>query len=212
MKKLNVILLLTLAFILSTCSDLVDPDSTMDSASIEEQSKKNPNNKNVNFQYQSTINVGGEASAEISAYDPSTKKLFVVNGELNQVSVFSLDDLSSPVEETPIAIGGVPNSVAVEKGLLAVAVQADPAQDPGTIAVYNTSDQSFFNEYTVGALPDMVTFAKNGQLILSANEGEPSDDYSVDPLGTVSIIDLKTDEVTTLDFSAFNSQEAALEA
>ena len=47
--------------------------------------------------------------------------------------------------------------------------------------------------------------------MLSANEGEPSDDYEVDPLGTVSIIKVNNDyAVTTLDFRAFNGQQAHL--
>ncbi len=36
----------------------------------------------------------------------------------------------------------------------------------------------------------MVTFTPDGTKIISANEGEPSDDYSVDPEGTISIIDV----------------------
>jgi 2',3'-cyclic-nucleotide 2'-phosphodiesterase/3'-nucleotidase/5'-nucleotidase len=67
---------------------------------------------------------------------------------------------------------------------------------------------------TVGALPDMLTFTPDGQKVVVANEGEPNDDYSVDPEGTVSIIDLGpgvrnlTDSnVTHVGFSAFNGQD-----
>lgn len=215
MKKYNVTLLFLLVFLLSSCSDVLDPDAALDSASVESQDKKGgAKNTNVNFQYRSTINVGGEGAAEISAYDPETKKLFVVNVEAPQISVFSLQDLDNPVEEIPIAVSsyGVPNSVAVKNGLLAVAVEAPVKQDPGFVLVFNTDDQTLVRDYTVGALPDMVTFTKNGQIILSANEGEPSDDYTVDPNGTVSIINLNRDEVTTLDFTAFNGQEADLKS
>lgn len=59
----------------------------------------------------------------------------------------------------------------------------------------------------------MVTYTHDGNYILSANEGEPADDYSVDPKGTVSIISVKDNyAVTTIDFSAFASKQADLMA
>jgi DNA-binding beta-propeller fold protein YncE len=40
-----------------------------------------------------------------------------------------------------------------------------------------------------GALPDMLTFTPDGRTLLVANEGEPNDLYSVDPEGSVTVID-----------------------
>ena len=64
----------------------------------------------------------------------------------------------------------------------------------------------------MGALPDMLTFTPNGRFVLTANEGQPLGDYSFDPEGSVSIIDMTggaaslTDaDVTTADFRAFNN-------
>lgn len=168
---------------------------------------------NINFEFRSTINVGGEGSAEISAFDPSTNRLFTVNVENNEITVYDINDLSAPALQTPISINafGAPNSVAIYDGKIAVAVEAPVKQNPGQIIVFDTTTGMMLNQYTVGALPDMVTFTNDGRYILSANEGEPNDDYTIDPEGTVSIIDTNDNNVTTLDFTAFNSQEAQLE-
>ncbi|OEJ99100.1 alkaline phosphatase [Flavivirga aquatica] len=180
----------------------------------DDNSKSEPVDTTVNFQYKTTINVGGEGASEISAYDAVSKKLFTVNVESTQISVNNISNINAPVKETPIDVSsfGSPNSVAVYDGKLAVAVEADPKQNPGKILVYNTADNSLLKQFTVGALPDMVTFSKNGNLIISANEGEPNKDYTIDPMGTISIIDLLDDSVKTLDFTSFNSQKASLEA
>jgi len=174
---------------------------------------KLPVNTEVNFQYKTTINIGGEGASEISAYDAISKKLFTVNVESNQISVNNISNLDAPITETAIDLSafGAPNSVAIYDGKLAVAVEANPKQNPGKILLYNTSDNTLLKQYNVGALPDMVTFSKDGKLIISANEGEPNADYTIDPMGTISIIDLSDDSVTTLDFTSFNSQEATLE-
>lgn len=167
----------------------------------------------VNFQFKTSINIGGEGASEILAYDPISKKLFTVNVESNQISVTDISDLNTPFQEQPIDLNafGTPNSVSINKGRLAVAVEAEPKQNPGKILVYNTLDNTILNQFTVGALPDMVTFTNDGNLIISANEGEPNDDYTNDPKGTISIIDLSDTSVITLDFSSFNGQESSLE-
>ncbi|WP_298363780.1 choice-of-anchor I family protein [uncultured Lutibacter sp.] len=166
-----------------------------------------PINTTVNFQYKSTIQVGGEGASEISAYDPITKNLFTVNVESQQISIYNIDNLSTPQQKTPIEIGtyGSPNSVAVSNGKLAVAVEALTKQNDGVILLFDTTDSSLIEKYTVGALPDMVTFSKDGKLIISANEGEPNSDYTIDPKGTISIIDIAKNTTTILDFAAFNA-------
>ena len=163
------------------------------------------------FEYRSTIQVGGEGAAEISAYDPKTSKLFTVNAESVEVSVFDISNLDSPTQLASIPLGeGIPNSVAVNDGVLAVALEAPIKQDPGQIVLFNTSTQAQLTSYTVGALPDMVTFSPDGKFIVAACEGEPSGDYAVDPDGAVSIINRITGQVRNLTFEAFEGQRHEL--
>lgn len=198
-------------FASSSCKELLEEI-------IRNQGGDNPPSENpANFREVGQIALGTEGAAEITAYDPDTKKLFVVSNDGNsRIDVVDLQDPANPsllgaIDITPY--GGGVNSVAVNDGQLAAAVEADPAQEPGLIVFFDTDNLQELRRVTVGALPDMVTFSPDGRYVLSANEGEPSDEYDVDPLGTVSIIDLDHDyAVTTLDFSGFAGQQAALEA
>lgn len=169
------------------------------------------------FKEISSLKIGGEAAAEISAYDEKTKRLFVVNNdldaEINQIDVVDLADPSNPKKISSIDVSGygLVNSVDIFDGKLAAAMENTNKQDNGRIVVYNTNDYSEIKAITVGALPDMVTYSKDGKFILSANEGEPSQDYTNDPAGSVSIIDVQNNyTATTLDFGSFASQAETL--
>lgn len=172
----------------------------------------------TSFSQLSQLQIGGGGAAEISAFDPLSKKLFVVNNDGG--SVVDVIDFANPnnlAKLFPIdisAYGGGVNSVAVKNGLLAIAVEAEIKTDPGFVLVYETSDLSKTPTVIgVGALPDMVTFSPDGSLIITANEGEPNSDYSVDPEGSISIIEVNKEYfATTLGFESFASQKAALMA
>ncbi|MEO0538510.1 MAG: choice-of-anchor I family protein [Cyanobacteria bacterium P01_A01_bin.123] len=148
-----------------------------------------------------------EGAAEISAYDAESQQLFITNANANTVDIVSISDPTNPFLVNTIELdpfGGGVNSVAFSNGTLAVAVEADVAQDPGQVVLFESTGDKL-KQFTVGALPDMVTFTPDGTKILVANEGEPSDDYTVDPEGSVSIINLLDDSVTTAGFTQFNN-------
>jgi len=159
---------------------------------------------------------GGTGAAEISTFDPETKKLFVVNNSAgnNRIEVVDLSNPASPVVIGNINIavyGGLVNSVSVMNGKLAAAIEAVPKTSNGKVVLFNTTTHDAIAVVTVGSLPDMITFTPDGNFILTANEGEPNDAYTIDPLGTVSIIDVNNNyAVTTIDFSAFASRAAEL--
>ncbi len=178
----------------------------------------NSNHESATFGETGMIDLGESGAAEISAFDPHTNKLFVVNNTANnnRIDVVDLSNPSAPVLITTIPIsiyGGLVNSVYVKNGKLAAAIEATVKTNAGKVVVFNTETNAEIAVRTVGAQPDMVTFSPDGKLILSANEGEPNDAYTIDPLGTVSIIDVENNyAVTTLDFSGFASQAAQLKA
>jgi hypothetical protein len=154
--------------------------------------------------------VFGESAAEIVDHDPRTQRLFVVNAQSGNVDVLDIRTPAAPQLLFSVSLGGVVNSVDVHKGLIVAAVEADPKTDPGK-AVFLNAEGKILASVEVGALPDMVTFTPDGKRVLVANEGEPNDEYTVDPEGSVSIIDLPRNirnlgqnDVRTADFRAFN--------
>lgn len=147
---------------------------------------------------------GDEGFAEISAYDQKTKKLFVVNPNETEVSVWDISIPTTALKLSSIRLSATPNSVAVKDGLLAVAVENQNKQGNGSIITYDTETMTQKNVYPAGALPDMVTFSPDGKYLVAANEGEPNDSYTVDPEGSITIIDIEKNLVNTLFFSNFN--------
>ena len=145
-----------------------------------------------------------ESAAEIVAYHAASKTAFLVNSNAKAVDVVSLDDVTAPTitlsldvagdVETAVTelsdgdLGGV-NSVDVYGDHMAVAIEADTKQDTGYIAFYNV-DGTFISAVAAGALPDKVGFSPDGKYAVAANEGEPNGDYSVDPEGSITVIDV----------------------
>ncbi len=156
-----------------------------------------------------------ESAAEIVAHDPQSQKLFIVNGDQNQIDVLDISDPYALNELSPFDMspyGDQINSVDVHNGIVAAAVKADPGTAPGVVVFLDT-DGNYIAHVTVGALPDMLTFTPNGKYVLVANEGEPNDDYTIDPEGSVSIINLtrgvynlNQSRVMTAGFTQFNDQ------
>lgn len=157
-------------------------------------------------------------AAEIPAYDPVSRRLFVVNAAASTIDVIDLSNPAQPQRLTPISVapfGAQANSVDVSNGLLAAAIEAPVKQDPGVVVFFNTQTLAPLSTVTVGALPDMVHFTANGTYAVVANEGEPNADYSVDPEGSVSVITVgngTAPTVATASFARFNDQADALRA
>jgi len=160
--------------------------------------------------------IADASGSEIVAYDPGSQRIFSTNAANNTLDILDAQDpanlsLLLSVDMNPYGAGI--NSVAVSNGLVAAAVAADAADGLGQIVFLNPDGDALAN-VEAGALPDMVTFTPDGMTVLSANEGEPNSDYTVDPEGSITLIDLSGGieglsqaNVTQLSFAAFNDAE-----
>ena len=159
-------------------------------------------------------------SAEIVSYDASTKRLYVANSVGGKLDILNM---ANPAAITAIAsidirpYGGI-NSVYARNGVVACALENTNPQANGSVVFFDQNG-GLVKQVTVGAMPDMITFSPDGRYVLTANEGEPKTDYTADPEGSISLIDisggvagLTQANVTTVGFTAYNGQEAALRA
>ena len=156
------------------------------------------------------------SASEIVAHDSRTQRIFVVNAAVGRVDVIDIRNPTQPTLLFQIDIspyGASANSVDVYNSVVAVAVEANPAQAPGKVVFFD-ADSNFLSAVPVGALPDMLTFTPNGRYVLVANEGQPNT-YEApgeanDPEGSVSVLDmlrgaanLTQADVRTADFRRF---------
>ena len=133
-------------------------------------------------------------TAEIAAFDSFTNSLWVAGVSGVDVLNASTGSLIQHIDTT--AFGSI-NSVAIHNGVAAFAIEANTRTDAGTIKFFDTTTRTLssgVNSVTVGSLPDMITFTKDGSKLLVANEGTPTvyGNPMLDPVGSVSIINMST--------------------
>lgn len=176
--------------------------------------------------------------AEIVQYNEDNGKLYLVNGKTQTIDIVTLAAyetdgelqttfteatdriyFDSVVEQNPSSFAegfevGDITSVAVntDLDLIAVAVQHSDYTAAGAVVILDY-DGNFKAAYPAGVQPDMVTFA--GNLVLTADEGEPREGYSdgaTDPMGSVTVIDLgaASPEAKTITFDSFDDSREEL--
>jgi len=158
------------------------------------------------------------STCEIVAHDPLSQRLFATSAIANVLDIINFSNPAAPALISSINMapyGGI-TSVAVKNGIVAVASPNANEVLDGSVVFFDTNGV-FLKQVTVGALPDMITFTPDGTKVLTANEGQPNNNYTIDPEGSVSIIDisggiagLTQANVSTLLFTQFNAQEATL--
>ncbi len=170
----------------------------------------------------------GLTGAEISAFDPASKRLFVTEptttspARTGGLAILDLTDPAAPsllatlrFTDAPFSLAATDvNSVAVSNGKVAVAINLGKTT-AGKVVFLDaaTAEQAggFLGSADVGLLPDMLAFTPDGTKVLVANEAEylDSNGGAGPTAGSVSIIDVSggfaTPPVTNVGFGGFNA-------
>lgn len=207
--------------VLRNPSGAVITSDTLATVNIRDNDKTAPKpTKDIQLNYITSFDPSGSnnSTCEVVVYDSASKRLFTSSAITGMLDIVSFANPASPslIKSVDINSYGGITSVAVKNGIVAVASPDSIEQNDGKVLFFDVNG-TFQKQVTVGALPDNVSFTPDGKKVLTANEGQPSDDYTVDPEGSVSIIDisggiagLSQSNVKTLDFKSFNANEVAL--
>jgi DNA-binding beta-propeller fold protein YncE len=183
--------------------------------SLPSVSQVNQSNLTFNLVPLSSYRTGifDQGAAEIVDFDPISAKIFFTNAIANTLTALNASNPSTLTKAFDISLsnyGGGVNSVSINNGLVAVAMEALVKTDSGTVVFFDT-DGKWLKSVKVGALPDMLTFSPDGKKLIIANEGEPNDTYTIDPEGSVSIIDVSGGaQNATVKHINFQSQNGKL--
>lgn len=160
-------------------------------------------------------NIFDDSGTEIIAWDRNSKRLFSINVSLNRLEVYDMADITKPFQMKLVDLSSYissPTSIAAFNGIIAVVGIGSSPQSSGKVIFFD-NDGNFENQFSVGPGPDMVGFAPGGNILLIANEGSPTGDYSSDPGGSVSIINVSVGinnltqaSVQTVSFTPLDSQ------
>ncbi|MFY0484094.1 choice-of-anchor I family protein [Flavobacterium sp. PLA-1-15] len=174
----------------------------------------------LDIDFLASYEVDPSGSAEIVAHDPVSQRLFVLNSTATKVMIL---DFSNPENITQIsaidmsAHGIGATSVAYKNGIVAATVEGADFGN-GKVVLMDINGENV-KVVEAGVLPDMVTFTHDGNKVLTANEGQPNADYSIDPEGSISVVDVSGGlssvtqaNVTTINFNAFDAQLETLKA
>jgi hypothetical protein len=172
-----------------------------------------------------TMGFFGVGGASPPVYDPQSRRLFVVNADRGWIDVVDIADRAAPrlVKREVVLNNGFPESIALSRGILAIAFASLIDALPGKVLFFDTGGKRIGDIVPVGVKPVQLRFTPDGRKLVVVNHGEANDSYTVDPEGSISIIDLGiadpacrgaacaiSPRAVQLDFEALNNQKAAL--
>ena len=164
----------------------------------EAEEEKTSSDLSVKFLAEYNTEAGfDEAGTEIVDYNPSNQRIYSVNGATSSLDIIDASKVaegqlsliaSISLPDLGVSAGDV-TSVSVHPSgtYIAVAAPNEDQTENGAV-VFLDAEGALLSTVEVGALPDCLTFSQDGTKLVVANEGEPSDDYANNPVGSISVI------------------------
>ena len=145
--------------------------------------------------------------AEIIDWSRQGRFAAVTGGDEQLRIVAYSDDFSSADQLTSKELPGEAQAVAIKGNRIAVAV-SDDKKEQGLVQIFRWNPRrqilKLTDSVSVGFLPDSIAW--KGDVVVTANEGEPNDFYGVedgvDPIGSISVLRMnggvvvENDEIT----------------
>jgi hypothetical protein len=144
------------------------------------------------------------------------------------IDTLDISDPSGPrlvMRKLVLGYGGFPSSIDVQNGILVVALRGVIDTLPGKVLFFDVDGRRIGGSARVGAKPIKLAYTTTGRELVVANQGEANREYTIDPNGSVSIIDLGLNdadcrgeacaidpEAVLLDFGEFNGRRDELVA
>ena len=187
---------------------------------LDDETAAPAGSETLDIDFLASYEVDPTGSAEIVAHDPVSQRLFVLNSTATKVMIldFSNPEAITQIQAVDISAYGIgATSVAYKNGIVAATVEG--ANFGNGKVVFMDINGANVTVVEAGVLPDMVTFTPDGTKVLTANEGQPNADYTIDPEGSISVINVSGGltniaqaNVSTINFNAYDSQLATLRA
>lgn len=151
------------------------------------------------------------------AYDASSERIFVASPGENKLYTFDISNTDKVFQDSTINLNIYQtevSAIAARQGVVALTFINNLPQARGKLVLLDTAGQ-LINQFTVGAYPSFVRFSSDGRYLIVGNEGPPADDYSVDPMGSVSVLQilsanpsvLTQNDVFTIGFKGLDSTD-----
>lgn len=211
-----------LGLAITSCASVEPPD--LEPVSLE----SGTNDIRLSFVGRYTFDFFDIGAAAPMLYDPETERLYVVAVDRGWIDTLDISDPSEPRRigrKIVLGYGGFPSSIDVANGVFAAALKGVIDTLPGKVLFFDVDGRRIAAPVRAGVKPIELAYNGTGRELVIANQGEANGRYTIDPEGSVTLVDLGLSDAECrgdgcaldpvaiqLDFRAFDDRRDELVA